>query len=187
MNYKLLIMALLLLAPFFLQAQKTTLIFYESQGGRPMAFEYNNARKVVHRRWKMEYRSPQGVDTSDVRLHNTRSAEAMEQRHGKNWNSKLQAAIKMELSEQSKMRLWIKKEGDFKELNLSEPIIELQPKGRKKYIAKVVAQQNQGDRKPFVIYQVYVIKPAKEKVRRKGKKTRPLDFEYPENGLTNSK
>ncbi|MBL4705339.1 MAG: hypothetical protein JKY54_12520 [Flavobacteriales bacterium] len=186
MKIKHIIMALFLAAPLFFQAQgkDKLLVIYEDQtNGRPMPFEYNNAKKVVLQAWGLEYRSPSGVDTSDVHVSNDKSIETLNQRHGENWNSKLMGAIKMELSKQGAMRLLIKKHDAYSSIEVAELFIELQPKGKKKYVAKIVGQQVQGDKKPFVIYQVAVIKPNKNKVKFKPSNVRPLDFEYPSNGI----
>jgi len=180
MRFNLILMVLIIAAPFsfFGQGKSADLTYYEDQSQvRPMSFEYTNAQNVVHKKWGIIYKSSEGVDTSQVKVSNSKFEEALSQRHGEGWNGKLMGAVKMELSAQSRIRLMIEKLAEYKLMDTTQLYIEVLPKG-KKYICKVIGQQVQGDKKPFVIFRKAVYSIKREKLKLKSSKARPIDVAY---------
>jgi hypothetical protein len=185
MRFRLIAMVLIMSVPaaFNAQSKSARLVYYQDESEqRPVPFEYVNAQKVIHEKWGLEYRSAEGVDTSDVRVGNIKFNEAISQRHGEAWMGKLMGEVKMVLSSQSKIRLLIENHSVYKSMDSTELFIEIQPKG-KKHICKIVGQQVQGDKKPYVIFGKAIYNVKNDKLKFKSSKVKPLDFEYPKHGV----
>ena len=179
-----LVCVLLLAIPFLTSAQKQIeVVLYES--GRPLGFEFNNAKRTVGKEWGVIFQTSNGISSDSLSKSSLHSNTILSDKYGSNWNELFFKEVAIELKAQNSMRELIKEKSYFKDLKIPQAKIELQPicKCKKKYLAKVVGQQLQGDKKPFVIYLKVKVNLSKKKLKLQSDTVEALDFEYRSNGI----
>lgn len=167
-----------------LSAQKYT--FYKT--GRPQAFEYNNAEKIVAKDWNIEYRyvAFNGSDMSlldSINTINEASNKRLEAKKGVQWQDEFLREVADILVKTNQMRTLIEKE-IVTINNGSEKFIHFERSCFKNhYKAYVIGQiLDKGERKFFTL-QVYYVNLKKQTFKLKEEKQKPLHFSYPQNGI----
>ena len=172
-------------------SQKKSKVRFELyKQGRPASFEYNNASRAVETRWNIYYLSGNntgvaGPSTNKISSNNKKTSKLIAAHYGDDWLQRFQKEVGEEMAKQNEIRKLVKEDPYFKSLKAEELFIVLDPKCKKakKYIVKVVAQQLQGDKRPFMIYCRYKYKVSSRNLKLVCKKIVPLDFSYVENGI----
>ena len=165
-------------------AQKYT--FYKT--GRPQTFEYNNAEKILAKKWKIEYKyfAFDGVNFAlldSINEINKKTNDKLVAEKGENWQDKFLMELDKVLQQTNLTRAQINKE--IVTLNNgSEKFIHFEHHCLKNhYKAYVVAQILEKGERHFYILQVYYVNVKKQTFKLKEEKQRPLHFSYPENGI----
>ena len=181
---KKLIFILILSTSSILYAQKYT--FYKT--GRPQSFEYNNAEKIVAKKWKIEFKyiAFDGKDFAlldSINELNTQTSKELESKKGLKWEDEFLMDLNQILLKTNKLRELIGKE-IITLNNGSEKFIHFEPHFCKnQYKAFVVAQVQEKKERKFYVLQIYYVNLKRETFKLKEEKQRPLHFSYPENGI----
>ena len=156
--------------------------------GRPQPFEYNNAEKIVAKKWNIEfkYAAFDGVNNNfldSINEINRQTIEKLVAKKGAKWHDEFLMELNQVLQQTNEVRTLINKE--IITLNSgSEKFIHFEHNCFKNhYKAYVVAQILEKGERNFYILQVYYVNLKKKTFKLKEEKQRPLHFSYPENGI----
>ena len=181
---KIFLITLFIICSSLIFAQKYT--FYKT--GRPQSFEYNNAEKIVSKKWKIQYKyfAFDGVDfdlLDSINKVNEKTNQKLIAKKGVKWNDEFLIELNQVLDQTNAVRALISKE--IVTLNNgSEKFIHFEHNCFKNhYKAYVVAQIQEKGERNFYILQVYYANLKKQTFKLKEEKQKPLHFSYPENGI----
>ena len=156
--------------------------------GRPQTFEYNNAEKIVAKKWKIEYKyfAFDGVDFAlldSINAVNKKSTDLLEANKGEKWQDEFLMEVNQILDKTNAVRELINKE--IVTLNNgSEKLIHFEHNCLKNhYKAYVIGQILEKGERNFYILQVYYVNLKRNTFKLKEEKQKPLHFSYPENGI----
>ncbi len=179
-----LLFILFLFCTSLIYSQKYTL--YKT--GRPQSFEFNNAEKIVAKRWKIDnqYFAFDGVNFAlldSINEINKKSEEKLAAQKGVNWRDAFLMEVNQVLDKTNQVRLLIDKE-IITLNNGSEKFIHFeQGCFKNQYKAYVVSQILEKGERHFYILQTYNVNLKKQTFKLKEEKQKPLHFSYPENGI----
>ena len=165
-------------------AQKYT--FYKT--GRPQSFEYNNAEKIVAKKWNIEYKyfAFDGVDVAlldSINEVNKKTTEKIEAKKGAKWQDAFLMELDQVLQQTNQARELISKE--IVTLNSGSEKLKHFEKHcfKNRYKAYVIGQILEKGERNFYILQVYYVNVKKQTFKLKEERQKPLHFSYPENGI----
>lgn len=156
--------------------------------GRPESFEYNNAEKVVGKRWGINfgYFAFNGSDfdaLDSITALNKVTEDKLAAKKGADWNRQFKMEVGMEMEKQNHFRQQINAEtiglnpDQEKFIHFEEGFF------KNHYKAYVFSQVEKGEQKPFYTLIVYKVNMNKGSILLKSSRRKPIDFEYPENGI----
>lgn len=168
----------------FVFSQKYTL--YKT--GRPQSFEYNNAEKIIAKKWKIDFKyfAFDGIDFAlldSINAINEQTTKKLEATKGAKWQDDFLMEVGEMLEKTSQVRSAIQKEIVMLN-NGSEKFIHFEKSCFKNhYKAFVVSQILEKGQRNFYVLQVYYVNLKKQTFKLKEEKQKPLHFSYAENGI----
>lgn len=165
-------------------SQKYT--FYKT--GRPQSFEYNNAEKIVSKKWKIEFKyvafdGNNFALLDSINAINDKTTAKLVAQKGAKWQDEFLMEVNTMLDRTNQIRAKINKEivtlnnGSEKHIHFEQYCL------KNRYKAYVVGQILEKGERHFYILQVYHVNLKKMTFKLKEEKQKPLHFSYPENGI----
>lgn len=156
--------------------------------GRPQSFEYNNAERVVGKRWGItfSYIAFNGTDfdlLDSITAVNAVTEKKLEAKKGAGWNEAFRMETDLELKRQQELRTRIM--ASIKDVPPFPLMIHFgQGRCKNTYHAYVFSLMELEDRRTYNVNYRYKANVKTGKVSLRSEKTTPIHFEYPENGIT---
>ena len=184
---RLLLSFVILCIVFDLSGQRLEII----KTGRPETFEYNNAERIVARKWGIEfgYVAFDGVNfdlLDSITARNEVAEKKLAAQKGADWNAVFRKQVDAELKKDDALREQIKTKmgAEVQDKMIGLEQAKCNRNQYKAFVFALPAGENQGK---FLIYREYRIHAKSGKIKLKSTKIREIHFEYIENGITQVK